>query len=124
MVLLKKRNKEIPLALAEVSSEFSPNFPIVIILLNSIAKGRALGIRVDEVYHINLNKFSLSIPLPIRSSIYTHRNCMIRTNHANRKVIIKGPTYCLTTYQSSFLKVKKSRRFFKIGCFATKTQRN
>lgn len=69
IVLLKNLNKEIPLDLAEVSSEFSPNFPMVMILLRRIASGSALGIRVEEVYQINLNKFSVSMPLPMRSSI-------------------------------------------------------
>ena len=107
IVLLKNRNREIPLDLAEVSSEFSPNLPIVMILLRSIASGSALGIRVEEVYQINRNKFSVSMPLPMRSSIQTHKNCMMSTNHANKNVIINGPTYCFNTYQSSFLNVKK-----------------
>lgn len=49
IVLLKNRNSDIPFALAEVNSEFSPNFPIVIILLNRIESGKAIGIKVDEV---------------------------------------------------------------------------
>lgn len=69
IVLLKNLNKEIPLDLAEVSSEFSPNLPMVMILLNRIASGSALGIRVEEVYQINRSKFSVSMPLPMRSSI-------------------------------------------------------
>ena len=112
MVLLKNRKREIPLAFAEVSSEFSPNFPIVIMLLRRIARGSALGMRVEDVYQINRNRFSLSIPLPIRSSMYTHKNCMMSTNQANKNVMINGPTYCFNTYQSSFLKVKKSMSFF------------
>lgn len=114
MVLLKNRKREIPLALAEVNSEFSPNLPIVIILLKSIASGRALGIRVEEVYQTKRSKFSVSIPLPIRSSMYTHKNCIMSTNQANKNVIINGPTYCFNIYQSNFLNLRKSTILFNL----------
>ena len=48
IVLLKNRNKEIPLDLAAVSSEFSPKLPITIILESSIANGKVIGISEAE----------------------------------------------------------------------------
>ena len=32
-------------------------------------------------------------PLPTRSSMYTHKNCIKRTNIAMQNVAKKGPTY-------------------------------
>ena len=47
--LLKNRNKEIPEALAAESSKCSPKRPIVMILLNKTAIGKAIGIRVNAM---------------------------------------------------------------------------
>ena len=68
-----------PMECIAINSDCSANFPVSIIDANSTARGNAIGINVSIEYHNNSMIIFISNPLPIRSSIYFHRNCINRT---------------------------------------------
>ena len=73
-------SSDIPAALIAVSSELSPRFPKVMSDERRIAKGRACGTSMRLIYQKNCANTSIVSPLPMRSSTYLHRNCIISTN--------------------------------------------
>jgi len=75
----------------EVSSLLSAKFPMVIIDENNTAMGKAKGIRFANVKKSSLRMTKTSTPLPIRSSMYFHTNCISKNSMAITKVITKGP---------------------------------
>jgi hypothetical protein len=82
---------------------------------NKTANGNASGIKVAETKNKSLNKIQNSNPLPIRSSMYTHKNCMIKKNIAIEKVIKKGPMKDLIMKISNFFKLQFIFRNVTIG---------
>ncbi|OQC44775.1 MAG: hypothetical protein BWX59_01693 [Bacteroidetes bacterium ADurb.Bin028] len=82
---------DIPADFMARSSLFSPRFPKVISEASSVANGRAIGTRPAEAYISNSTITSHSSPLPTKSSMYFHRNCIRSMNMAMKKVITNGP---------------------------------
>ncbi len=67
------RRSEIPAALSDSSSLFSPSDPIVIIEPNSTASGSPIGISVAEAYIISSRITPVESPFPTRLSMCIHR---------------------------------------------------
>ena len=82
--------RDIPEDLMAVSSRFSPRLPKVMIEESKTARGNAKGTRVAEAYSNNSRIISKSNPLPARSSMRFHRNCIISMNKATKKVATRG----------------------------------
>jgi hypothetical protein len=82
---------------------------------NRTARGRANGIKVADTKKRSLNKIQTSKPFPMRSSMYTHKNCMIKKNIAIEKVIKKGPMKDLIMKISNFFKLQFIFRNVTIG---------
>jgi hypothetical protein len=57
----------------------------------SIANGRANGISEAETKNNNSRITKTPKPLPIKSSMYFQKNCMINMNMEIQKVTTKGP---------------------------------
>ena len=108
-------NNDCPDAFKAVSSFLSAKLPYVMIDENNTANGNAKGIRVAETKNNSLKRIQSSNPLPIRSSMYTQRNCMIKKNIAIEKVIKKGPIKDLIMKISNFFKLQFIFRNVYIG---------
>ena len=104
---------EIPAALIAVSSELSPRFPNVISDDNRIARGNACGTSIRLIYQKNWDKTSIESPLPIKSSIYLQRNCIISTNWQMKNVPMKSILNCRAMNISNFF----SRNISVLYCF-------
>ena len=94
---------EMPAALIAVSSELSPRLPKEISDDNNIAKGKACGISISPIYQKNCAKMSIDKPLPMSSSTYRHKNCIISTNWQMTKAAINSKPNCLAINISNFL---------------------
>ena len=82
--------KGFPIEFRAVNSDFSDKFPVSIIEAKSTANGRAIGINVIVEYHNNSKTILNSRPLPIKSSIYFHRNCINKITITIENVKKKG----------------------------------
>ena len=91
-----------PAALMAVSSELSPRLPKVMSEDSSIANGKACGISIRPIYQKNCASISSERPLPISSSTYRQRNCIISTNWQMKNVPTKSSPNCLAMKISSF----------------------
>jgi len=84
------RIREMPAALIATNSNFSPRFPKVIIDEKSNAKGNAMGTQNKATKPTSFKTVIRSNPFPTRSSIYSQKNCMVKTNSEMAKAAIKG----------------------------------
>ncbi len=98
-----KRSRGIPADFIATNSKLSPNAPKVMIEESKRARGKARGTMEAAYKPMSLATIEKSSPLPTRSSIYNHRNCMTNTNNAIKKVAKKGPVKALIINESSFL---------------------
>ena len=106
VMVMSERNayiSEMPAALMAVSSQLSPRLPKVMRDDSRIASGNAWGTRVRPIYQKNCAMTSSEMPLPISSSIYRHKNCIISTNWQMKKVPMKSKPNCLAMNMSNFL---------------------
>lgn len=94
---------EMPAALMAVSSELSPRFPNVMSEARSMANGKACGTSMSPMYQKNCAMTSIVRPLPIKSSMYLHKNCIISTNWQMKNVPKKSRPNCLAINMSNFL---------------------
>ena len=92
---LKVCISEIPAALMAVSSELSPRLPKAISDDRRMASGKAWGISIRPIYQKNCAITSSESPLPISSSTYRHRNCIISTNWQMKNVPKNSSPNCL-----------------------------
>ena len=69
---------------------------------NSVEIGSAMGTKVADAYISNSMMTPNSSPLPTRSSIYFHTNCISRTKTAMAKVSSSGPRKDFSMRRSSF----------------------
>jgi hypothetical protein len=99
---IKIRPRDMPDDFAATSSYLSPRFPKVISEANKTVKDNANGTKVSEEYHNSLRITLNSKPLPARSSIYFHKNCIINTNIDNVNVMSSGGKKDFMTNLSSF----------------------
>lgn len=107
VVIIKERKaciSEIPAALIAVNSELSPIFPKEINEDSKMAKGRAWGTNIKPIYQKNCAITSMESPLPISSSTYLHRNCIISTNWQMKKAPTNSSENCFRIKMSSFFK--------------------
>ena len=81
------------------NSLFSPRFPKVINDAIKMAKGKARGTKLADVYNSNSAIIEISNPFPTKSSIYFHRNCIKRINRTINNEIIKGGRKDLIKYK-------------------------
>ena len=95
-------NSEIPEALMAVSSLLSPRFPNVMSDDSNMANGKACGTSMRLMYQKNCASTSIVNPLPISSSTYFHRNCIIRINKQMKNVPMKSRPNCLAMNLSNF----------------------
>ena len=95
---------DMPAALIAVSSQLSPKFPNVINDERSIAKGNACGMSMRAMYQKNCAITSSDSPLPISSSTYRQRNCIISTNWQMKNVATNRSPNCFAINMSNFLK--------------------
>jgi hypothetical protein len=84
--------REKPADFIETNSWFSARLPKVIMEAKSIAKGKAMGTSVTVARPMSLKITYQDKPLPTRSSIYFHKNCINRVKSAITSVKAKGPT--------------------------------
>ena len=110
--------KEIPAALIAVSSLLSPKLPNVINEDSKIANGKACGTSINPIYQKNFAMTSMESPLPINSSIYRHKNCIISTNWQMKNVPTKSIPNCLAINISSFF-ILIIRVLFHVSCTHT-----
>ena len=94
---------EMPAALMAVSSELSPRLPKAMSEESRMASGNACGMSIRPMYQKNCASTSRVRPLPISSSTYRHRNCIISTNWQMKKVPANSSPNCLAMKISSFL---------------------
>ena len=80
-----------PLDFRAVSSLLSAKLPKVIKEESKMASGKAKGIKLAETYNSNSRITQILNPLPIKSSMYTQKNCIIRMNIEITNVIRNGP---------------------------------
>jgi hypothetical protein len=98
-----KRSKAMPADFMATNSKLSPKCPNVIIDESKRASGKARG-TIEAAYKpINFEIIEKSSPLPTRSSIYSHKNCITNTNNAIKKVAKNGPVKAFIIKASSFL---------------------
>ena len=71
----------------------------------STAIGNAKGTTLADKKKISLASIKVSKPLPTKSSMYFHKNCMISTNKAIKKVSTNGPKKERTNKISIFFKI-------------------
>ena len=93
---------DIPAAFIASSSLFSPNVPNVIIEASSVASGSDNGIRVMLPQPRNSSMTFMLRPLPTSSSIYSHRNCIIRMKMTTSRIAMNGPMNDFSMNWSSF----------------------
>ena len=104
-ITISERNacmSDIPAALMAVSSELSPRFPNVMSDDRSMASGSACGTSISPMCQKNSASTSIDSPLPMSSSMYRHRNCIISTNWQMKKVPMKSRPNCLAMNMSNF----------------------
>src|SRR5688572_28326011 len=77
---LKMRQMEMPAALAATSSYVSPRLPNVMMDASRMESGSASGMMLAEKKNMSCPITSQLSPLPARSSMYSHTNCMSRMN--------------------------------------------
>ena len=94
--------REIPAAFRASSSLFSPILPRVIMDASKVARGRANGNNVALPHPRNSKITQILNPFPTSSSIYSHKNCIIRINNTIRNVIRNGPKNDFIRKRSSF----------------------
>jgi hypothetical protein len=95
-------NKDTPAAFMAVSSKFSPKLPNVISEANSMANGKAMGTREKTAYMKNSLNTDKLIPLPTRSVICFHKNCIKSMKMQMRNVIKNNVKKRLNIYESIF----------------------
>ena len=83
--------REMPAAFIASSSLFSPSVPRVIMDASSVARGNERGRRVAAPHPRNSSMTLKLKPLPTSSSIYSHKNCIIRMNTTTRRIATNGP---------------------------------
>ena len=99
---MRIRWSEIPAALMARSSLFSPSVPSVIIDERSVARGRESGRSVALPQPRN-SRMTLKLnPLPTSSSMYSHRNCIIRMKTTTSRIAMNGPTNDFNMNWSNF----------------------
>lgn len=76
----KVRMVDMPADLMAVSSLLSPKLPNVMRDDSKMASGKACGTRNKPMYQKNCAMTSMDSPLPISTSTYLHKNCIISTN--------------------------------------------
>ena len=103
MTPLKDFISDIPAAFIAVNSELSPRFPKVISDDNSTASGKASGTIIKLIYQKNSPSTSNVSPLPINSSTYCHKNCIISTKRLTTNVPMKSIPNCFIIKMSNFL---------------------
>ena len=101
------RLTDMPPAFIATSSYFSPKLPIVMIEANSTAIGNAIGTKVAEAYISSSAITPNSNPLPTKSSIYFHTNCISSTNTAMANVSNSGPRKDFSMSRSIFFNGRK-----------------
>lgn len=99
---LKDCIRDIPAAFIAVSSQLSPKLPKVINEDSSMASGMACGTSISPIYQKNCASISIDRPLPISSSIYLQRNCIISTNWQMKNVPMKSTPNCFEINMSNF----------------------
>lgn len=83
--------REKPLDFSAVNSLFSEKFPKVMREESKIERGSASGIKLAETNNSNSKITQILSPFPIKSSIYTQKNCMMSINIAMTSVMKNGP---------------------------------
>lgn len=101
------RYSDKPEDFSAVNSLFSAKFPMVMIEDKSIASGNAKGIKLAETKNKSSRITVILIPLPIKSSIYFQKNCMINMNMEIQKVTTNGPAKDLILKTYSRFKIKE-----------------
>ena len=96
------RCNEMPAALIASSSLFSPSVPSVIMEASSVASGRESGSSVALPQPRNSRMTFMLRPLPTSSSMYSHRNCIIRMNMTTNRIAMNGPMNDLSMNWSNF----------------------
>jgi len=96
------RDSDIPADLRASNSKFSPRLPNVINEASKMARGSDNGTKDAAAYNMSSLNVDRDNPLPIRSSIYFHRNCMIRIKRVIKKVRMSGPMYDFNIKRCSF----------------------
>ena len=109
-----KRSREIPADFMATNSKLSPRFPKVIIEEIRMAIGIAKARREAPAYQINCPMVTISKPLPTKSSIYFQSICIINTNTAMKKVIMKGPIKVLRISLSNFFIIRLQANFLRL----------
>ena len=99
-------SKEKPLALRAVSSLCSAKLPKVMSEESNMAKGSAIGIIPAETYTSSSRITQTLSPFPIKSSMYTQKNCKISMNIEIRSVTINGPV--------KDFRLNRTRRFKRV----------
>ena len=84
------------------NSLFSPSVPNVIIEARRVAKGRERGSSVTAPHPKNSSITLKLRPLPTSSSIYSHKNCIIRMNTTTNRIAMNGPMNDLNMNWSNF----------------------
>ena len=86
----KIRNTESPADFRAVNSLRSANEPKAMMDATKMAKGNAKLTNRADAYIMSSAITHGAKPLPIRSSAYTHKNCMSRMNRATGMVTANG----------------------------------
>ena len=84
-------NREIPADFRASNSFFSPKLPNAIMEASSTDNGRARGTQLADAYKRSSKMIFDSSPLPIKSSTYSHRNCMSSMSIQIIKLSRNGP---------------------------------
>ena len=95
------RLSDMPAAFMARSSLFSPKVPSVMTDDSRVARGSDSGIRVALPQPRNSSMTLKLSPLPTSSSMYSHRNCIIRMNMTIKRIAKNGPTKELSMNLSS-----------------------
>ena len=87
---VRMRTRGMPAAFMLSSSKRSPRLPNEIRLASRTARGIDMGMSVRLLYQKNLPSRSMESPLPMRSFIHFHRNCMTKMKRQMKKVPAKS----------------------------------
>ncbi len=93
---------DMPAALMARSSLFSPSVPSVIIDASRVARGSERGSNVALPQPRNSSITLKLSPLPTSSSMYSHRNCIMRMNTTTSRIAMNGPMKDFIMNRSSF----------------------
>ena len=93
---------EMPADFIAISSLFSAIWPIVITEANRVARGSARGSIVAPPQPINSSITFSPSPFPTNSSIYTHKNCIIKMKTTTKRIAKNGPINDFNMNWSSF----------------------